>query len=202
MPWATSAHPLPTDCDRPHYQQPTTVRCRPLRQPAARTIMLHGLQLLLGLLSAVWADSVGPGPGPSVWPKPSRSEEAAGGGAAVSFTNISFALTADSSDGVLRKAAARYRGIILAQSAGLRVPAAVPGRGQGYQVTLQVENNSVPLSPGQMKEAYKLDATAAGCTISSQSVWGALRGLETLAQLVEPAAAGFQLSPIVISDTP
>ena len=169
--------------------------------------MLHGLQLLLGLLSAVWADSVGPGPGPSVWPKPSRSEAAGGGGAAaVSFTNISFALTADSSDGVLRKAAARYRGIILAQSAGLRVPAAVPGRGQGYQVTLevrlQVENNSVPLSPGQMKEAYKLDATAAGCTISSQSVWGALRGLETLAQLVEPAAAGFQLSPIVISDTP
>jgi hexosaminidase len=122
--------------------------------------------------------------------------------AAICFTNVTFAIETDSSDGVLRKAAARYRGIILVQSAGLHV-AAVPGRGQAYEVALVVENSSVPLSPGDMSERYELDASAAGCTISAHSVWGALRGLETLAQLVKPLAAGFQLDvPIMITDAP
>ena len=160
--------------------------------------MLHGL-LLLGLLAAR-TDSVADGL--SIWPKPSHAVATPIAAGAIRFTNVTFAIATDSSDGVLRKAAARYRDIILAQSADLGVEA-VPGRGQSCKVTLVVENGSVPLSPGDMNESYELEASAAGCMITAHSVWGALRGLETLAQLVKPLGTDFQLDvPTVITDAP
>ena len=147
----------------------------------------------------------------SIWPKPvsytsSRvlQEVTASGRAAIHFTNLSFTdIHTDSSDGVLRKAVARYRRIILAQSDNRGSAMAAAGQAEAYEVALVVENGSVPLSPGEMNESYVLDASATGCTITAQSVWGALRGLETFSQVVKPVAVGFQLdAPIVVTDAP
>ena len=139
--------------------------------------------------------------GAKVWPRPTHAVSAGAGGTTICFSNFVFVIGTDSPDGVLRKAAARYRGIIFAQSGS--VPR-VAADGEPYKITLVVADGSVPLSPGpEMNETYVLDAAAAGCTITAHSVWGALRGLETLSQLVKPGAAGFLVeNPIMITDRP
>ena len=142
-----------------------------------------------------------------VWPKPVSSTRAAEGASApISFANFDIVVgPIDSPDGVLHKAVARYRGIILAQSTAPGEMAPAPAHAPTYTITLAVEDAVAVLSPGpQMNESYVLDAAAAGCTISSHSVWGALRGLDTLSQLVRPSASGgFKLDgPVVIIDRP
>ena len=51
-------------------------------------------------------------------------------------------------------------------------------------------------------ESYTLDVTPQGATIKAATVDGALRGIETLAQLVAPAEKGFAAPAIHIEDRP
>ena len=189
------------------------------------SLLQRVLPLLLLVVSHQQAASGAVPPSIAVWPMPTSVHSAAAGSSAAAiaatteatlpivFTNFSFEVTTDSPDGVLGKACARYRGIILAQSSAPYAHQA-PGAaaklvtGPAYKVALAVENGAVPLSPGPgMNETYVIDATATGCTIAAHSVWGALRGLETFSQLVKPGAAanGFELGPggpIKIEDGP
>jgi hexosaminidase len=51
-------------------------------------------------------------------------------------------------------------------------------------------------------ESYTLDVTSAGATVKAATVDGALRGLETFAQLVAPAEKGFAATAVHIEDRP
>ncbi len=51
-------------------------------------------------------------------------------------------------------------------------------------------------------ESYQLDVTPAGARIAARTVTGALRGMETFIQLIEPSAAGFQAPAVHIEDRP
>ena len=57
-----------------------------------------------------------------------------------------------------------------------------------------------------VNESYELSISSSGiCTISSQTVWGALHGLETFSQLLERSDTGSvscSFAPVSISDTP
>lgn len=102
----------------------------------------------------------------------------------------------------MAKATARYRGIMLAPLQDRAVSDA--STDSSLAVKINVADATAPLTPGEANETYSLDVTAAGCTIDSPTVWGALRGLETLSQLVELTATGsiLQLLPVSVSDSP
>jgi hexosaminidase len=51
-------------------------------------------------------------------------------------------------------------------------------------------------------ESYRLDVTPAGATLHADTVTGALRGLETFAQLITPGESGFEVPAIHIEDHP
>ena len=159
---------------------------------------LRALQLLL----LVFAPNSAAGE-PRVWPKPTSATVTPA--VPIRFANFTFVTPTDSSDGVLTKATARYRDIILALSSS--PDAVVAALGTVYKVTVVVEDGQVPLAPGpEMNESYAIDANAAGCKITAHSVWGALHGLETFSQLVTTSgaeSAGFELEgPVHIVDGP
>jgi len=51
-------------------------------------------------------------------------------------------------------------------------------------------------------ESYTLDVTPSGASLKSATVTGALHGLETFLQLIEPGPAGFRAPAVHISDQP
>ena len=55
-------------------------------------------------------------------------------------------------------------------------------------------------------ESYKLDVSTSGATLTSKTVWGALRGLETFSQIVsfnfEEETYEIPSTPILINDAP
>ena len=187
--------------------------------PMARTKTRSLAELLTLLLVR---HSVAAAALPDLWPRPSQIDtSAAEDTLPIRFKNISFTLGADTPDGVLRKAAARYTAIIMASASFhlSRTQAAQKvGRGQTFVVSVEVADPSSPLSPGPgMNESYalevqapgpvlSLDPTATPCKLSAQTVWGALRGMETLAQLAHPAAGAADSleidGPVTITDTP
>ena len=51
-------------------------------------------------------------------------------------------------------------------------------------------------------ESYSLDVTNAGVALKAKTIFGAMRGFETLLQLVQPEGAGFVLPAVHIDDAP
>lgn len=51
-------------------------------------------------------------------------------------------------------------------------------------------------------ESYQLQVTSSGAQLKAQTVTGALRGLETFAQLTGPAAGGFRVPAMLVEDRP
>lgn len=124
---------------------------------------------------------------------------------------------------VLKRAADRYLPIILQPpgSTGItyrlsifenRINASAPSRYPGRLAALKISTQStedVELQLG-VDESYRLDVPQEGAaTLSANTVWGALRGIETFAQLVQYQAhptAGSGLfiywTPMTIEDAP
>ncbi len=57
-------------------------------------------------------------------------------------------------------------------------------------------------APGKDNEAYQLDISTKQAVLRTSTAEGALHGLETFAQLIEPAHDGFQVSSVHIEDHP
>ena len=51
-------------------------------------------------------------------------------------------------------------------------------------------------------ESYELEVTSAGAALSAPTPYGALRGIETFLQLVEPRAEGFAVGAVRVADRP
>ena len=132
-----------------------------------------------------------------LWPKPQSAS--VGAGAAGSFDKFVFNTPPNCS--VLAAAAKRYRALVGSHD--------VPGATE-YAVEVQVEDPAAPLSPGAMDEQYTIAGTKADtCTIKAKTVWGALRGMETLSQIVTELSStslgpkvAVPAPPIQVSDAP
>jgi hexosaminidase len=69
-------------------------------------------------------------------------------------------------------------------------------------LTVQVAGAGETIQTPDEDESYQLEVTPAGATLTAATVVGALRGLETLQQLVTAGPDGFHLPAVSIRDTP
>jgi hexosaminidase len=118
-------------------------------------------------------------------PQPWKSVPAAGH----LLINSSFALEIHRfSDPRIDSAARRFTARISRQT-GIPIT--------GGKSALVVENK-----PGGPDESYQLDVSSEKAVLAASTVEGALHGLETFAQLIEPGAEGFEVASVHIEDHP
>lgn len=159
-----------------------------------------------------------------LWPAPALLVELPGGGSiGVDSAAFSFAATGQAS-GVLSRAFTRYQAIMFATRPAGRATAATvaaaaapraAGAGAGAGAVcagVDVNVSSASLSLGiDTDESYALTVDAPRAQLSAATVYGALRGLETLSQLVmavpagpppSRAAAGYAALRVHVDDSP
>ncbi|HWB86489.1 MAG TPA: family 20 glycosylhydrolase [Bryobacteraceae bacterium] len=100
------------------------------------------------------------------------------------------------SDARLQAALARFESQIARQT-GLPIS---PSGDAKLQVTCQEGGSEYP-TLGE-DESYQLDVSASDAKLQARTVTGALRGLETFAQLIAPGPDGFQIPAVHIEDRP
>ena len=159
--------------------------------------LLVGLLLSLSAAAAAAGDCDGGATvGASLWPTPRRSSM---GDGATPVRSVTIRLNASAAGApVLEAAAARY---------GARVRGGAAGA--AYVCYVDVASPSAAAAP-QLEdfegggEAYALTATAAGAQIVAATVWGALRGLETLFQAVVRDGDAWCVAgtPLSVDDAP
>ena len=69
-------------------------------------------------------------------------------------------------------------------------------------LTIRIEHAAGPIPKFGEDESYTLDVTPASATLAAPDTWGALHGLETFLQLVQPSPDGFDLPAVHIEDKP
>ena len=69
-------------------------------------------------------------------------------------------------------------------------------------LTVTVDGPGEAIQGPDENETYSLDVTPSGVRLHAATVVGAMRGLETLLQLVQPAGSGFILPAVSIDDSP
>lgn len=141
-------------------------------------------------------------PGSHLWPKPVSLTSTSHGKTLV-LSNDTFRIASQGGGDALRQAIDRYQQLIFAPVAD-----AAPTGSRSSPITLKVlvrDNESALLSTEQ-DESYTLSMDASGHgTLNANSTVGAMRGLETFAQLVEYSDNGeVQLMelPINVIDRP
>ena len=147
--------------------------------------------MLLSLLNPVASDAGGLSR--ALWPKPRTFTT--GSGDSTVFDTVNFMTMGTSR--VLHDATERYTAIILAGKLDARAPVA-------YTVCVTAKDYDAPLSPGDTDESYEISAGVSVANVTAQTVWGALRGIETFSQLVVADTKRFALppTPIHITDHP
>ena len=101
------------------------------------------------------------------------------------------------SDGRLERAVKRFTTRVSRQTG-------IPLVRSGTPATLLVEcRQSTPKYPSLNEdESYRLDISAGGARLTSQTTTGVLRGLETFGQLIHPGKDGFEVPAVRIDDRP
>ncbi len=86
---------------------------------------------------------------------------------------------------------------------GISLPLAAAAKGQDATLTINVLTDLLETNP-QLgdDESYTLDITAQHAQIEAKTWIGALRGMETLLQLVEPSGSQYVLPAVHIADAP
>ena len=69
-------------------------------------------------------------------------------------------------------------------------------------LTVRVTKAALGLPSIEMDESYALTVAPEGVTLTAPETWGALRGLETLLDLIEPGPGGLSLPAVTIKDRP
>ena len=155
---------------------------------------MHRLLLIAIVAAAGRAASSEP---PALMPMPLKMETGAGAlGIDRKFT-VSSSLTDPRLDDALNRLVAR-----LSRQTGLAIPRAKPAA--GARATLRVEcvaRGALYPTLGE-DESYRLAIAPTGAVLKAAIVDGALRGLETFAQLVVPGANGFAVPEVRIEDQP
>jgi hexosaminidase len=89
----------------------------------------------------------------------------------------------------------------LKQQTGVEIPAAI-GRGAEGQLVVDVDGPGQAVQSVDENESYTLAVTASGIHLHAATDVGAMHGLETLMQLVQPDRTGYVIPAVSIHDTP
>ena len=151
-----------------------------------------------------------PPPSVSVWPHPAKMS--VGDGPARGVQDLQLLCDADHHcDDVLRLAMERYAGIIAGTSTREGVASGVAAQPVGSELptlTIQVAGGDPILNATKflgMDESYELSIpSSGGAVLTAPTTLGALRGLETFAQVIDYTRAPPQIAqtPITIADAP
>ncbi len=104
-------------------------------------------------------------------------------------------------DARLESAVRRFRARIARQT-GIPLSANQPAGPTEPKLRVECDANGPEYPTLGEDESYTLDVTAQGAHLRASTIDGALHGLETFAQLIEPGASGFGVSAIHIEDRP
>ncbi len=130
---------------------------------------------------------------------PMPSSVQTGSGALKVDANFTVAL-AGHTDARLASAAERFAER-LAKQTGLLL-ATRPVKGEKATLVVRTERDSKAIQELGEEEAYTLEVTPSGATVSAQTDLGALHGLQTFLQLVSVSPEGFAAPAVNIKDTP
>jgi hexosaminidase len=129
-------------------------------------------------------------------PQPAQMSIGSGGLAlnstfAVEVPGVSDARLTDAIDRAVRR---------IEMAAGLRHA----GRGVAGKTRLvvKVDHSSLPVQSLDEDESYSLSVTPSAAEIDAATDLGAMHGLETLVQLVQPDGSGYMIPAVTIHDTP
>jgi hexosaminidase len=130
-----------------------------------------------------------------------RPAEVTPGTGFLSLENGLRAAAGPAADARLDRALGRFAARLAGQTGipGLRAKA---DGARPAALTVRVAHASTGFPPIDMDESYALTVTPQGATLTAPETWGALRGLETLLDLVEPGPAGLSLPVVTIQDRP
>lgn len=157
----------------------------------SRTFVLAALVAALALANPTAALG-----GSSVWPKP-QHESVTDTQLSLSASSFSFtAAGAGGSSDIITQAFTRYKSIVFRK--GALATSDLPAI-TSLNVVVTTDNETLSLDTN---ETYTLDVAAPTATLIAGNVFGALRGLETFAQLVKPTAGGYITNATSIVDFP
>ena len=77
-----------------------------------------------------------------------------------------------------------------------------PGVAEKTKLVVRVEHSALPIQTLDEDESYALHVTPAGAEIDAATELGAMHGLETLIQLVQPSGNGYLIPAVNIHDAP
>ncbi|HXP07769.1 MAG TPA: family 20 glycosylhydrolase, partial [Acidobacteriaceae bacterium] len=106
----------------------------------------------------------------------------------------------ETQDPLLQRAAERmiYR---LEQRTAIRLDRSFADQGAGL-IRIRVADHNLQRPTDGMDESYSLDIQDNAVTLSAQTDFGAMHGMETILQLVDSSSAGYFLPALHISDSP
>ena len=89
----------------------------------------------------------------------------------------------------------------LSEKTGVRSGPPAPA-GTGPQLTLEVQGEGEPVQGLDEDESYSLKVDASGVRVTAKTVAGAMHGLQTMLQLVQPGEKEYELPFVTIEDAP
>ena len=143
----------------------------------------------------------------SVWPMPGHLS--LGAGTILVPSNITWVVASAAPPRTLTDAIARYRALIFSRGERGGAP---PGGATAVTINVSDASEAYPADWTLVDESYELhvpapgDAASSAIALTARTVYGALRALETLAQLVayEPALDAYAVAaaPVAVADAP
>ncbi|XP_078599785.1 beta-hexosaminidase subunit beta-like [Branchiostoma floridae x Branchiostoma japonicum] len=141
----------------------------------------------------------------TVWPQPksiqTSTQSLSLNPDSFSFTTTAKAATSDACKDVLDPALERYRALLFWIPADARV--SVSGDSVVGSLRVSITGTCTKYPSLDSDESYSLEVPSSGeATLSAQTAWGALRGLETFSQLVYEVDGKHKLNVTTINDEP
>ncbi|HZY73469.1 MAG TPA: beta-N-acetylhexosaminidase [Edaphobacter sp.] len=100
-------------------------------------------------------------------------------------------------DGAIYRALQQIR-----QRTGVPLSTKIAPAGSSAQLTVEVQGAGEKIQSLDEDESYSLTVTSSGARIEAATVVGAMHGLETLVQLVQPSGSDYVLPLVSIKDSP
>lgn len=129
-------------------------------------------------------------------PWPQQVTQPAGGGTFNLTPQFALHITGDHLDG----AEARWRARIARQTGWPLLPASPASDRAAIQI--QIADAVDPLPQPDSDESYRLQVSSSGVLLQARTRFGAMRGMETLLQLIANTASGTQIPFVTIDDRP
>jgi hexosaminidase len=119
----------------------------------------------------------------------------------LALTSSFAAITEHYRDARLDSAMARFLNRLKTQT-GISIPTSPPDANPPPGLVVSVDGAGETIQSVDEDESYSLEVTPSGARLHAATVVGAIRGLETLQQLVQSDATGYFVPAVSIRDTP